>query len=61
MWYYTIPQINAYITQHMVANNFFMRQGAANVTGVQIQQVTNAYTVQIVLQGIPTVAPTILV
>ena len=45
----------------MVANNFFMRQGAANVTFVQIQQVTNAYTVQIVLQGIPTVAPTILV
>ena len=60
--YYTIiRQVNAYLTQQVAASSYLMRQGAANVTGVQIQQVTNAYTVQIVLQGIPTVAPTILV
>ena len=47
--YYTIiRQVNAYLTQQVAASSYLMRQGAANVTGVQ--QVTNAYTVQVLLQ-----------
>jgi len=57
--YYTIRQVNTYLTQQVVASSYLMKQGAANVTGVQIQQVTNAYTVQVLLQGIPVVAPNI--
>ena len=45
--------------QQVVASSYLMKQGAANVTGVQIQQVTNAYTVQVLLQDIPVVAPNI--
>ena len=55
--YYTIiRQINAYLTQQVAASSYLMRQGAANVTGVQIQQVTNAYTVQGLLQVMRTTA-----
>jgi len=52
--YYTIPQINTYLAQQMVANNLHMTNNGTNVTFVQIQQVTNSFAVQIILQDIPT-------